>query len=177
MTEVLIAQLGTPSRWNQFSPHFETVTEYFGAQPHEHFDIEMRGISGSGALQARECRTSIPKDSSNWSFEIGEAIGLAYPATGERPTVVFLRRQDGSYVYRLLMPGDQDYAPISQHVITQYNGPCSSNPSGDHDRAGFAGAMAKLPAFGITGLRRRPKAPQHWLRFRSSVLKYLVCCV
>jgi hypothetical protein len=128
MSQALIAQLGTPSRWSQFSPHFEIVTDYFGAQPDERLDIEMRGVSASGNLQAREHRTSIPKDSSNWSFEIGEAIGLAYPAGGQRPTVVFLRRNDGSYVYRLLMPGDPDYALIAQHVTAKYIGPAHQIP-------------------------------------------------
>lgn len=128
MPEVLIAQLGTPSRWSQFSPHFETVRDYFGAEPDERFDIQMRAVSGMGALQGLEVRTSIPKESKNWSFEIGEAIGLPYPSGPDRPTVVFLRRQDGSYLYRLLMPGDQDYQLMSNYVVAQYVGPAHQIP-------------------------------------------------
>jgi hypothetical protein len=128
MREVLIAELGTPTRWGQFSPHFETVRDYFGGEPDQRLDIRMRAVSVLGAIQQEEFRTSIPKDSRNWSFEIGAVGNLEYPTEGGRPIVIFLRQSDGSYLYRLLMPGDQHYNVISQELANKFVGSANRIP-------------------------------------------------
>ena len=125
---VLIAQLGTPSRWGQFSPHFEIVRDYFGAEPDEHLQISLRAVSALGHIGPVEDRVSIPKDSKNWSFELGEAGKDQYPEDGARPVVVFLRRNDGSYVYSVLMPEDPPFGAISGYLVENSKGPAREIP-------------------------------------------------
>ncbi|MGO8798857.1 MAG: hypothetical protein ACLQJL_07195 [Roseiarcus sp.] len=90
--EALIAEVGGAGRWSQIAFTFNVVRDYFETQPDSPYEICLRHVLSSGALQAAENESAIYKpNSSNWCFELGAARDRAYPGIASRPIVVFLR--------------------------------------------------------------------------------------
>jgi len=117
-TEALIAQVGGAGRWSQIAFNFDTVRKYFGTEPEVPYNIRIRHVSATGALQGPETPPCIYKPySRNWCFELGAAGNMAYPGSSMRPIAVFLKLSDSDFLYRLLMPGDSDYNLVNAYLV------------------------------------------------------------
>ena len=77
--DALISEVGGPGRWSQFSPKFDIAREYFETEPSDPFEIVIRHVTSTGALQGEERPAVIYKESQNWAFEINAARDMAYP--------------------------------------------------------------------------------------------------
>lgn len=118
--EALIAQVGGAGRWSQIAFTFDVVRDYFGTAPDKPYAIRLWRVSSKGSLQGVEKPPCIYKpNSSNWCFELGAATNIAYPGKQTRPVSVFLRKANGDFLYRLLMPGDVDYNLVSQYLVSK----------------------------------------------------------
>jgi hypothetical protein len=120
--EALIAQVGGAGRWSQIAFTFDVVRNYFGTAPDRPYAIRLWHVLANGNLQGVETPPCIFKpNSSNWCFELGAATNMAYPGRGTRPIAVFLKKPNGDFLYRLLMPGDADYDAISKYLQINSN--------------------------------------------------------
>lgn len=111
--EVLIAEIPKAgTRWSQANFDQKNYEEFFGAKVGSQRRISLVPVAGDGSLGEIESRPSVEVKSHNYRFELATAKGLSYPAAG-RPTAVFVRLPSGIFLYRLLMPGDDEHAAVA----------------------------------------------------------------
>jgi len=107
--EMLIAEIPAASdRWNQANFSLHTFTHFFKAQPGRTQRLLFIHVDSSGKSGNVEMRPSVAVKSQNFRFELEAAAGLEYPTNG-RPIAVFVCIATRTFLYHLLMPGDQDY--------------------------------------------------------------------
>jgi len=109
--KVLVAELSrSGERWSQVNFDLDNYEKYFGARRGTQRRVLFRHVAKDGSLQDVESRPSVEVASQNYRFELDAARGLRYPDRGTgRPIAVFLKVLPRSFVYRLLMPGDEGY--------------------------------------------------------------------
>lgn len=121
--DVLIAQVGGPGRWKQVNFPISMFVNYFGATAGDNsYNIRIRHIENHRILDEIETRQAVTVASQNYRFEIGAASGLTYPSS-DRPIVVFIKVGSNDFIYKLVMPTNNNYNEISKYLNDNYNGP------------------------------------------------------
>lgn len=122
--EVLIAEIGGPSRWRQVNFPIRMFENFFGATAGDNsYRIRIRHIEDNGTLNNIEDRQAVTVSSQNYRFEIGAASGFSYTTAPNRPIVVFIKINRIDFLYKLLMPTSTDYTAVRSFLYTTYTGP------------------------------------------------------
>lgn len=119
---VLVAEIPkSGDRWKQANFDRENYENFFGAKVGSQRRISLVHVAGDGTLGPHESRPSVEVESQNYRFELAAAGGLEYPASGS-PIGVFVKTDDGTFMYQLLMPGDPDHATVSGFLDSNWSG-------------------------------------------------------
>jgi hypothetical protein len=116
--EVLVAEIPKAgNRWQQANFDRATYVEFFGASIGSQIRIFLRHVTDDSRLGELESRPSVEVGSMNYRFELAAARGRSYPDADEgRPIGVFVRMAPETFIYQLLLPGDNLYAAFSQFI-------------------------------------------------------------
>jgi hypothetical protein len=119
--EVLVAEIPKAGdRWQQANFDRFTYVDFFGASVGSQIRIFLRHVADGGQLGDLESRPSVEVESMNYRFELAAARGLNYPEDDAgRPIGVFLKMAPQTFVYQLLLPGDDLYSDFSQFIEGQ----------------------------------------------------------
>ena len=113
---VLIAEI---PRWTrrpgQANFHLEDYRDFFGVRDGANRLVVFRHVNADGTRADYERdRTPVAVQSQNYRFELTAASG-AYPdSTSNRPIGVFIHIAVRTFFYRLLLPGDAEYANVRE---------------------------------------------------------------
>lgn len=112
-SHVLIAEIPrSGNRWKQANFKKNDYENFFGAEVGQQRLVVFRFVKADGTLSPYEhSRPSVEVKSQNYRFELDAAAGLPYPDEG-RPIGVFVRVATRTFLYHLLMPGDQEYHSV-----------------------------------------------------------------
>lgn len=113
---VLVAEIPGGRRWKQAAFTKQLFTDFFGGRK-----INLTHLDADGS-RTLEPGNPITKTSSNYCYELGAAHGSDYPTNG-RPIAVFLKLSESRFEYRLVMPGELDYAPLDKFLAVHWQGP------------------------------------------------------
>lgn len=122
---VLIAEIpAAGNRWNQANFDRATYEGFFGARVGTTRRILLRHVGSDASLGDIETRPSVAVASHNYRFELAAARGVDYPDDG-RPIALFLRTENGVFLYSLLLPGDASELNASAFLDERWEGPAS----------------------------------------------------
>lgn len=113
--EVLIAEIGGGPRWKQVNFPVEIFENFFGAERgNNSYNIELMNIAQDGSLGDVETRQAVSVKSHNYRFEIhcAETEG-EYPGNDKRPIGLFVKIDNGQFLYQVLLHGHPAYRKIT----------------------------------------------------------------
>ena len=116
--EVLIAEIGSGKRWKQVNFPVEIFENFFGAnRGNNSYKIKWRNIAKDGSLGNVETRPAVSVKSRNYRFEIkcAETEG-PYPGEDTRPIGLFIKMDERSFLYHVLLPGDKRYDSVRDYL-------------------------------------------------------------
>ncbi len=119
--EVLIAEIGGGPRWKQVNFPVGIFENFFGAERNgSSYCIKLVNIAQDGSLGELEIRPSVSVKSHNYRFEINckETEGK-YPGNAKRPIGLFVKIDNGQFLYQVLMPGHPAYARIKKYLYAE----------------------------------------------------------
>jgi len=101
--------------------HFtrEIAENYFGFVLGQQRTIRLQQIQPGGASSPIEIRPLVYSESNrNCRIEVAGAreLGEQYPASGQRPIIVFEEIEEDLFRYLPLLPGDEGYAELAAHL-------------------------------------------------------------
>jgi hypothetical protein len=117
---VLIAEIPKGDRWKQANFYLDDYVNFFGASLGSQQRVWFQHVNADATLGELESRPSVEVRSQNYRFELAAAAGLPYPTAG-RPIGVFVKMPDGTFLYRLLMPGGDSYETIARFLRDRTN--------------------------------------------------------
>ena len=111
--DVLVAEIPRGGlRWRQANFDKDNFVHFFGLQPGVSRRVVLFPVQQNGEMGDQEVRPGVDVASHNYRIELGQAADLNYPDDG-RPIGVFLKLGTRRFRYRLVMPGQPQYEPIS----------------------------------------------------------------
>ncbi len=119
--EVLIAEIGGGERWKQVNFPVEIFENFFGAERgNNSYNIELINIAKDGSLGEVEIRQAVSVRSHNYRFEIhcAETVG-AYPGNSRRPIGIFIKIDNGQFLYQVLLHGHPAYRKIKKYLYAE----------------------------------------------------------
>lgn len=119
--EVLIAEIGGGERWKQVNFPVEIFENFFGAERgNNSYNIELMNIAQDGSLGDVEIRQAVSVRSHNYRFEIhcAETIG-AYPGNNRRPIGIFIKIDNGQFLYQVLLYNHPAYNKIKKYLYAE----------------------------------------------------------
>lgn len=118
---VLVAEIPRAgNRWNQANFDLANYEGFFGAKVGTQRRIVLRHVGARGELEELESRPSVEVVSKNYRFELRAAAGIPYPSSP--PIGVFVQQPSGTFLYRLLIPSDAEYARVATLLSTRWSG-------------------------------------------------------
>ncbi|MCG2612798.1 phospholipase D family protein [Terrimonas sp. NA20] len=126
-SEVLIAEISGPGRWEQANFDLNNFTNFFGATvgTSDYF-IDLIYIHQDGSLDGIQSSQAVTVASSNYRFELSAAAGKPYPSNG-KPIGIFVKVALRQFVYTLYMPQDSGYSAIMAVLASRFAGGSSRN--------------------------------------------------
>lgn len=118
--EVLVAEIPeSGNRWNQVNFHVEDFRSFFGVHEGKELLVVFRHVNGDGTMAEYEhSRQAVTVKSRNFRFELSAALGVSYPdPSAGRPIGVYVRVATRAFFYRLMLPGDSQYAEVSALLL------------------------------------------------------------
>ena len=119
--EVLIAEIGGGERWKQVNFPVEIFENFFGAERgNNSYNIELINIAKDGSLGEVEIRQAVSVRSHNYRFEIhcAETVG-AYPGNSRRPIGIFIKIDNGQFLYQVLLHDHPAYRKIKKYLYAE----------------------------------------------------------
>jgi hypothetical protein len=119
--EVLIAEIGGGPRWKQVNFPVGIFENFFGAERGNNaYNIELINIAQDGTLGEVEKRQAVSVKSHNYRFEIHckETAGV-YPGNTKRPIGLFIKIDNGRFLYQVLLYGNPAYKKIKKYLYTE----------------------------------------------------------
>lgn len=119
--EVLIAEIGGGPRWKQVNFPVEIFENFFGAERgNNSYNIELMNIAQDGSLGDVETRQAVSVKSHNYRFEIhcAETEG-EYPGNDKRPIGLFVKIDNGQFLYQVLLHGHPAYRKIKKFLYSE----------------------------------------------------------
>ena len=119
--EVLIAEIGGGPRWKQVNFPVEIFENFFGAKRGNNtYQIELLNIAKDGSLGNVETRQAVSVKSRNYRFEIkcAETDG-PYPGDNCRPIGIFVKLDDKSFLYQVLLADYPRYKDVKQYLYKE----------------------------------------------------------
>ena len=123
--EILIAEIGGGNRWRQVNFPLNIFQDFFGAQPGKNdYKIELRNIAKDGTLGDAKISPSVTVKSHNYRFEINcaETQGQ-YPGSRRRPIGIYVKLNNGSFAYQVLLPGGKRYKDVKKFLYAECKRP------------------------------------------------------
>tara|TARA_R110002020_G_scaffold14731_21_gene52409 strand:- start:2888 stop:3397 length:510 start_codon:yes stop_codon:yes gene_type:complete len=107
-----IPKAGT--RWKQVHFNIDVMRRFFHLERGNARSITQERISPGGAVQSRNSRQLVFSDANkNSRLEFDFDPLPMYPASGEKPILVAVEAVYLTFRYKLVMPGDPGYIPLS----------------------------------------------------------------
>lgn len=121
---VLIAEIPKGGdRWKQANFSKDVFQNFFGVEEGQKNQIKMTNIKKDGTLGEVAKRLSVKVKSHNYRYELlCDETKLPYPSGNLRPIGVFIKVDDKSFLYQLLMPSDDAYGKIKDYLYMETNG-------------------------------------------------------
>ncbi len=119
--EVLIAEIGGGPRWKQVNFPVTIFEDFFGAERgNNNYNIQLMNIAKDGTLGDVEIRQAVSVKSRNYRFEIKcvETEGT-YPGDSKRPIGLFVKLDNGEFLYQVLLHGDKGYKTIKKYLYKE----------------------------------------------------------
>lgn len=119
--EVLIAEIGGGPRWKQVNFPVTIFEDFFGAERgNNNYNIQLMNIAKDGTLGDVEIRQAVSVKSRNYRFEIkcAETEGT-YPGENKRPIGLFVKLDNGEFLYQVLLHGDNGYKNIKKYLYKE----------------------------------------------------------
>lgn len=119
--EVLIAEIGGGPRWKQVNFPVTIFEDFFGAERgNNNYNIQLMNIAKDGTLGDVEIRQAVSVKSRNYRFEIkcAETEGT-YPGDSKRPIGLFVKLDNGEFLYQVLLHGDKGYKNIKKYLYKE----------------------------------------------------------
>ncbi len=119
--EVLIAEIGGGPRWKQVNFPVTIFEDFFGAERgNNNYNIQLMNIAKDGTLGDVEIRQAVSVKSRNYRFEIkcAETEGT-YPGENKRPIGLFVKLDNGEFLYQVLLHGDKGYKNIKKYLYKE----------------------------------------------------------
>ena len=117
----LIAEIGGGPRWKQVNFPVDVFEHFFGARRGDNsYQIELLNIAKDGALGEVETRQAVSVKSRNYRFEINcaETEG-PYPGNDNRPIGIFVKLDNKSFVYQVLLADHVRYKVIREYLYKE----------------------------------------------------------
>lgn len=115
-SNVLVQELSGPSRWSQANFNYKVFIDFFGASiSNEEYYVRLKYITSAGIIGNEEESKAVSVASSNYRFELRAARELDYPAES-RPIAVFIKENNASFLYHILMPGTSGYSEVESFL-------------------------------------------------------------
>lgn len=107
-----IPKAGT--RWKQVHFNIDVMRRFFHLERGSVRSITQERISPSGTVQSRNSRQLVFADANrNSRLEFDFDPLPTYPTSGKKPLLVAVEAVYLTFRYRLVMPGDEGYVPLS----------------------------------------------------------------
>jgi len=120
--DVLVAEIPkSKERWKQANFDIENYEQFFGFTRGRVRRVILQHVAQNGVIGDVEVRPGVEVASKNYRLELEAASGLDYPLEG-RPIGVFVRIDDRTFRYCLLMPDGQGYAEVAKFLRAHWNG-------------------------------------------------------
>lgn len=119
--EVLIAEIGGGPRWKQVNFPVDVFENFFGAERGDNsYNIKLTNITRDGSLGDVEIRQAVSVKSHNYRFEIrcSETEG-EYPGSKKRPIGLFIKVDDGRFLYQILLCDHPAYKRIKKYLYAE----------------------------------------------------------
>ena len=121
LDDILIAEIGGGTRWNQVNFPVDIFENFFGAQRgNNSYQIELQNISADGTVREIEKRPAVSVRSRNYRFEIHcrETQG-PYPGNDKRPIGIFIKTDEKKFLYKVLLIGNEKYKSIKDFLYRE----------------------------------------------------------
>ncbi len=121
--EVLIAEIDGGPRWKQVNFPVNIFENFFGAERGNNtYAIKLMNIAKDGSLGKLETRQAVSVKSHNYRFEINcKETQEQYPGKEKRPIGLFVKVEDGSFLYQVILANHPAYERIKNYLYAESN--------------------------------------------------------